>query len=456
MRSAISLLLLCFGLNCHAQLWTSVGGGLDNDVRCFYVDSSSNSLYTGGAFWSTNNKILNGISSWDGQSWDSLGQGTDNCNFTGCNPVVSIAEFNNEIFIGGFFSGTSGIPNTSGIAKWNGTTWESVGGCNGVVWGLIVFNSNLYAAGIFDSIGGIQAYSIARYDGNIWYPVADSIFKNKILGCITVYQNKLFVGGGFHLSSIGANCVAQYDGNTWTSVGNTFQNLMAGINAMTVYQGFLIVGGYFHQTVGDPGNSIAAWDGVSWMDLGGGVSDTLGNSVNVFALTVNGNKLIVAGDFCFAGGIWAKNIAQWDGVNWCSFGSYMTSAITALAFYQDTLYIGGGFWSIDGDTSLHRIARWSGGNYTDTCGNMTSIGEHNQRSVSFYPNPVTRSVVFILPETACMRTIVISDQFGREVWRTETDDRQVEFSVEDFKAGIYFYRIDEQSAQTYCGTFVIQ
>lgn len=44
-----------------AQNWSSVGGGTDNDVRCFFADTVSNILYVGGNFTQSGPVTTNGI-----------------------------------------------------------------------------------------------------------------------------------------------------------------------------------------------------------------------------------------------------------------------------------------------------------------------------------------------------------------------------------------------------------
>lgn len=449
------LVLLLITLPNHAQNWRAVGNGLDNDVRCFYADT--NVLYAGGSFYSSGSNVVNGVSRLINQEWDSLEGGVVMCNVTGCNPVVSLYEFNNELYAGGFFFGMQNTANTQGIAKWDGVAWRSVGGCTGVVFGMTEYNNELYAAGNFDSIGGVQAYCIARYDGTNWWPVADTIFKNQAISSVTVYQNELYVGGTFQYSPLGINCVGRYNGIAWSAVGSGgFTSGGSGINTMEVYQNALFVGGYLTPAMGAPGEGVAQWNGTVWQDVGGGLKDTLGYPANVFDFCVHDNKLIAGGTFRYAGGAYACNIAQWDGNQWCSLGSQFSSGIGALQSFDDTLYVGGGFWSIDGNSAHQYIAQWIGGNFVDTCGNATDIFNYSMSfPVRVFPNPSNTNITLNFSGVPTSRTIIITDNLGREILREQTSDSQHTISVQSFAEGVYFYSIIEDGELKANGKFVV-
>ncbi len=456
MRLIGIVLFLLLLLPAHGQYWRAVGSGLDGDVRTLYGDTISGKLFAGGSFWSSGAVIVKGISAWDHSGWDSLGGGTTQCSSPGCNPVTTVVKYNNELYVGGMFYGMQNTSTTTGIAKWNGASWQSVGGTDGSVFDLVEFNNNLYAVGIFDSIGGIAAYSIARYDGITWYPVADTIFRNRSLSCATVYQNELYVSGTFQLTAQGFHCIARYDEATWSSVGvGSFFGGACGINTMEVFQNALVVGGYFSPSIGGPAEGIAQWNGSTWSDVGGGLTDTLGFPSNVFDFCIYDNKLVAGGAFCYAGGVHASNLAQWNGNTWCSFGSQFSSGITALESFDDTLYVGGGFWSIDSDTSFQYVAQWIGGSFVDTCGNTSTIKDvGNILTIKHFPNPADASLTFQF-SSSIQKTILLYDSFGRLIHTEQTSSSQHILNVESFAEGIYFYTIVEDGEVKANGRIVV-
>jgi hypothetical protein len=77
------------------------------------------------------------------------------------------------------------------------------------------------------------------------------------------------------------------------------------------------------------------------------------------------------------------------------------NAISKSVVYNDSLIIGGGFWTIDND-SMNFIAKWDGGNYMDTCSLSNSIEENNLLSeITVFPNPFNSYLKIepILPNT---------------------------------------------------------
>jgi hypothetical protein len=51
------------------------------------------------------------------------------------------------------------------VARWNGNSWSPLGiGTNETVTALAVYNGELYAAGLFDTAGGIPVNKIARWN----------------------------------------------------------------------------------------------------------------------------------------------------------------------------------------------------------------------------------------------------------------------------------------------------
>ncbi len=77
--------------------------------------------------------------------------------------VVAMASYHQTLVIGGAFSRVDGIP-ARNLARWNGTTWEELGGgTDGTVSRLQVFQGALYAAGRFSEAGGIASAGIAKW-----------------------------------------------------------------------------------------------------------------------------------------------------------------------------------------------------------------------------------------------------------------------------------------------------
>jgi len=161
--------LIC-NLESFAQTWSEVGGGLSPSTsRVDAIHVYKNELYVGGGFGTAGGINAVSIARWDGTNWDSVGSGM-------IGSVKCFAIYNDTLYVGGSFGIVGGIPNTALIAKWDGTNWSEVGG--GAVYGavleinaLAVYKGELYAAGKYNSIGGISVNRIARWDGSSWKDV---------------------------------------------------------------------------------------------------------------------------------------------------------------------------------------------------------------------------------------------------------------------------------------------
>jgi hypothetical protein len=172
--------------------------------------------------------------------------------------------------------------------------------------------------------------------------------------------------GGTTIAGLG-----RWNGTTWMQVATPVTSGVS--NAIIMPNGdFIASGGYTY--VGSPLNhGVIRWDGTQWSQLGLGVtlnatgSPGAGGNVYKMALLPNGT-LIVAGDFSYAGGAPAKNIAAWDGSSWSPLGAGLDGAVTSLlALPNGDLLAGGGF-THSGTISTPRLARWNGSVWSDVHG----------------------------------------------------------------------------------------
>src|SRR4029453_6197553 len=97
--------------------------------------------------------------------------------------VTAVATNGTDLYVGGFFSSIGGIPGTTRIAKWNGSSWSSVGGGvtgGGQVASIVISGSDVYAAGQFFSMGGNPADNVAKWNGSSWSALGSG-FNNNLL-----------------------------------------------------------------------------------------------------------------------------------------------------------------------------------------------------------------------------------------------------------------------------------
>ncbi|MGZ4056362.1 MAG: T9SS type A sorting domain-containing protein [Bacteroidia bacterium] len=438
------VLCCCFLKKATAQHWDSLNSGIDygGNIYCMYADSVDNYLYITGSILDTGGVQIGGIARWDGTSFSTMG-------FNGY--VRSMIRYRDTLYASGIFYTNGELY----VAKWNGSSWDSVGHVHGgAALNLTVYNDELYAMGAFDSIEHEHANNIAKWDGTNWLSLKDTTF-NGTISSMAIYNSELYIAGNFYNTSNGEWRIAKWNGTNYVPLSNGgAYGGMDDIVDMAVYKNELYVSGTFSKADGNVGNYIQKWNDTVWSEVGGGVTGLWGSNGQIQDMKVYGNDLYVVGDFQIAGGISANYIAKWDGTNWCSFGSSYDNIITAVGFKNGNMYIGGGFQTIDGDT-ITSVAEWVGGTYIDTCGHIsTGVNEISEiQEINIYPNPATNQITleFDLTETK-NTTIEVKNVLGQTVKSIsniafQKGTNKIEIDISDFTNGIYFLQLISEHRQ---------
>ena len=141
---------------------------MSNKVHCLYTDTVDSLLYAGGTFKLADGLEVNSIAAWDGMNWIDLDGGQRTCP-SACKGVASIIRFKDKIYAGGIFDSIGGI-NANGIASWDGQSWSPLGQglkdslvSSGSAHGMVVLNNELYISGSFDSAGGLYSPNVAKW-----------------------------------------------------------------------------------------------------------------------------------------------------------------------------------------------------------------------------------------------------------------------------------------------------
>lgn len=448
-----------------AQNWAAVGV-VSNAVHTLYTDTIDDVLYIGGDFKMLNGDTVFGIVKYDGNNFYRMGCGFEwDCTTTSIGNLFaptsgarSIIRYNNDIYAVGSFQGINNKFN--GLARWDGSDWQPCGtglkensGGNAGGSSLKVLNNELYVCGYMDSCAGIAVNGIAKYNGVSWSAVHNiprfKANQSNYIYDMEVYNGDIYVCGNFY-DSIGGDIwrIARWNGSQWVGVDGGMKGGIGGVNKMVVYKGLLYAAGVFESAGSNPhAKAIATWDGTKWENVGGGIYYPWSMSMQIFDMKVYNDKLYIVGWFSQAGGIPTKQLAVWDGINWCSFDTTNTSfdnVILALDFYQDTLYIGGGFWSVDGDTNITYIAKYIGAG-PDTCGNTTGINENKVQTngLRVYPNPASNSVTVEWNKELQVQSLAVFDYLGREVLNKQLNNNthSLQLDVSAFTQGVYFLQL---------------
>ncbi len=214
--------------------WTTIGGGLLGSVTDIAVLNGN--LYATGSFKFSGNYVY--AAKWDGSNWIQVGTETlDMWTYT-------IAVYNNELYAGGTFQPTYGVP--EGIKRYNDTNWVSVnGGINQGTGGydnpccyisdLYVFNSELILGGTFMPVNGPQLWNIMRWNGISFSSLSGEsapLAPNDMIA----YNGELYYSGTTGMIA-GIPNVAKWTGSSMSALG-----VFNDPNAFEVYNNELYLG----------------------------------------------------------------------------------------------------------------------------------------------------------------------------------------------------------------------
>ena len=173
-------------LSCYdGTTFTYMGSGSVRCLAV-HDDGSGEKLYVGGAFTtfpSVGGVAANNVVSWDGTTWAPVGDGLlGPGGFAFGGPVLTLASIDDgsgpKLYAGGSFTETGSGSPIARFAAWDGTSWTEVGG--GVdgdgarVLSLTHFRDGrgggggLYVGGEFTTVGGQAASGLARWNGTSW------------------------------------------------------------------------------------------------------------------------------------------------------------------------------------------------------------------------------------------------------------------------------------------------
>jgi hypothetical protein len=374
--------------------WSSVGGGINGAVFALATDGTN--LYAGGSFTSAGGVAATNLARWDGTNWSGIGAlslpGAPNPSLAA---VYCLAFDKGDLFAGGFFY-NAGDTFATNVVRWDGQNWHAMGAGLGAagwfdeaaVMSLAFYKSNLYAAGRFPSSGSSAMTNIARWNGTSWEEVGGGISGGRIgvvwtdgtefygtgaTLCSTA--SGLLVGGDFTKAGTQSlTNLALWNGTNWSSVGGGSDQPIARIISDGTNQ---IVLGSFSHIGGIEAEGVALLSDGNWSPRGSGVS-----SAGIAAARI-GSKLYIGGDFQVAGGRSAGFIADWDGTDWkpLTLGEATAPSdwVGSLTFGPDgQLYAAGGFQTA-GKRRVNGVARYDGTNWF---GFGNGFSERNVHSVA--------------------------------------------------------------------------
>lgn len=359
--------------------WAQVGDGAGPEggpIPSFTaVEALGSGLYLGGAFSSVDGVAANSVARWDGSTWSALGQGIRKEYFGSeeIADVLTLKAAGSSLYAGGMFD-LAGSGQAKSIAVWNGATWSPLGGGVsdttyspgelGKVHAIAVDGANVYAGGVFDKAGVLNASNVARWNGSAWNNMGGGVSRSfgAVVYALRVQNGAVYVGGDF-TSAGGANmaALARWTGTRWEEIGAALGEFDQVLSLESNPGGGMLIGGRFEKIGGLLANNIAVYDG-GWAVFGHGLSwsdSYSGTSGLIYAMTADAaGRIYVGGVFGTAGGKKAGNIAMWDGQAWQTLGTGVDGAVRALLAVGNDVYAGGEFAKAGPGSAAH-IAKWN-------------------------------------------------------------------------------------------------
>lgn len=436
----LSLLLF----NCsNSQTWKKVGSDLkfNNFSGIKIVKAINNELYIAGG----GGIIVDGndysFAKFDGINW------TTNIGYQG-GVIYSIEYYKNKLYVGGNFDGMNnwndGIEN---LASWNGTSWEKVGWLGNpdkTVYALQAYKNKLYLGGIFHKIGNQTFNLIASFDGSNYSDLGplglDNYYSSEVTQ-MAVFKNQLSVAGYFEAQDVYTNSYASWDGTAWHGSNNLLANVRVATLAYDAINNALYAGGLFYY----PPKYIAENYGYGWGEIY--FNHTAG------ALCIYNNNLYFG---LMGAGVTDTILYRYDGETFHPIVGPIadpnSGAIWSMAVWGDTLYVGGSFKSVNGDTTMAYFAAY----YDTTRGHLrpgVGINEVISDSANYLseavPNPARLSIKLKYKLSAGnIGEIKIFSILGnlKQSHTVNSQNESIEIDISGWHAGTYAYSlfVDEE------------
>jgi hypothetical protein len=450
MKRRILFLVIIMSTSLYAQ-WMPFGTGVTNG-GVFQFEQHGGQLYASGSFVQIDGVAANGLAVYNNAVWADVGFPLNYGTF-------AVRSINGQLYV----TPKSNQIDSNYVWVQNGSNWSTLGHgfyyedaifsyCDCNLHDIVSHNNEIYVCGQFDRISNDTMNGIAKWNGVSWQALGSGLrasfsayfngpYPIKMLSTpigLIAAGNFLFAGDSI------VNGIARWDGSAWHPLGEGFNN---PVFSLAWWQGNLYAGGSFTFSGSQEVLRLAKWNGTSWIKAQVGVNKNGPNSFcRISNLTVIGDTLMVAGDFNNV--IFQNTLLQATNiVGLTSTGAIINPSqgpnanVEAVANFNNSIFIGGGFNQLGNNIADSRMAILSG-----SFG--VAINESIQNALMIYPNPVESKLWVELPEEACKYQIYSAE--GRLLAAGITTK---EIDVQLLPAGFYVLEITLLENQKISGKF---
>jgi hypothetical protein len=452
----ILILLISFQPNASAQLYweptplnisgDSIGGLIIGEIMSFAVDSTNDLLFIGGDFHTVNGQPVCNVISWDGTSWDSLpGLAHDTTGIR--DQVKHLKLYKGDLYAAGNIR-LENDTNFYQLAMWTGAAWQAVpgfdlSGSNSpnqlVIEDMEVYNNELYIVGIFDSLPGHKTKGIARWNGTNWNTVGSATLPTAFsyILSLKVVNNELYVGG---VEVIANQQIAKWNGLQWDSVSLS-KSAFEGVSLISSYReriyatdfpfgDFLVLNGKQLDTLSSPYTVNGKHPGV------------------VVTTEVFQDQLFIGGLIGYPGGTDTWGVASWNDTTWMEYGSGIEGNVNAFAIYKDELYVGGGFKEVD-TMRIRNLVKLTD---TSTTNPPTALKNNPQaeQGLLLFPNPANTHATLVLGNNRNKNssTVRLYTTCGKLLGEFVTQNNRLTLDLSDLAKGMYLVEYTSKNSHS--------
>lgn len=407
----------------------------------FVVDFATyqNELYATGFFTRVCGKITGNVAKWDGTQWVQGAMG-------GIDEGHALEVIGDALFIATYEFGTD----SNYVVRWNGSTLSALGtvyksnpnpnqSLTSSIYDIIEYQGDVVVCGEFNWVDGKSISGIARWNGLQWDSLGGGLSgsinaspPNLYPHQMAIFEGELIVAGNF-LKAGGQTVkgIARWDGQNWQAMGAGFNDAVYGIG---VFNGALYAGGSFTASGSTPLGRIAKWNGTAWEHPGFEFEYSIAG-VQPFIHTIKpiGDSLFISGGFnrikltsgttlSGSGIVAVNNNLEINTLG----GGTPNKEVEAIMPYEDGILVGGG-----SSTNSGYLGIWKPG----TSGIETIFDQH---MLAIYPNPATDYLSIRGLEERDYTQIALRNSNGKLCFQAPILSDQTTFFLPKISAGMYF------------------